>query len=299
MEADDKPKPRRLLSRRGLLAAAGAAALGVTLDAYLIEPRWIEVTRRTLRIPGLPEALKGFRIVHVADFHLGNKISFDYLRGAVERAAGLRPDVLAITGDFVHHGMPYDPKELVRMMEPAAARLGVLGVLGNHDMAWRPERISDPLNQDTSVDLIDGQTRIIEANGARIQFMGVTDLESLDKGELASLAGQADPGLTRILLQHNPDLAEDLGDEMPKPHLQLSGHTHGGQVLLPGISRIPSEHGWKFAQGFVHGASHPVYVTRGIGGHSVIGGVPRFLCRPEISVLTLAPGAAESLAEEA
>jgi predicted MPP superfamily phosphohydrolase len=282
---------RRSITRRNVLLGLGAIAGGALVDGFLIEPGWMEITRRWLPVPGLPPAMHGLKIVHVADFHLGNPQPFSFLRGAVEQASALDPDLLIFTGDFVHHGPRLVEEDLIRMLEPARARLGVFGVLGNHDSSWKPERISDPIAARTPVRLMEGRSEIIEDGGARLQLLGLTDDWTLKAREIKEVGAKSDPDLPRILLQHNPDLAEELQDRgegafLP-PHVQLSGHTHGGQVILPGVSRLPSRYGWKFARGLVQGASHPVFVTRGIGGHSVLGRVPRFLCRPEISVLRL------------
>ena len=123
----------------------------------------------------------------------------------------------------------------------------------------------------------------LERGRERLRIYGIGDLWT-DRQDLASALGDATDRDAVILLSHNPDFAEEIKD--PRVGLVLSGHTHGGQIVLPAIGApiVPSRYGQKYLYGLVKGPSCQVFVTRGVGTSTP---PVRFLCRPEVVLITL------------
>lgn len=296
-------------SRRGFLVDASlvsTALIGLagTGAATLATPWALTVRRYRVPIRGLPKELSGLRIVQLTDTHLGPRISSDFIEEAVRLARSLKPDLFLLTGDYVHMGPQHiaPAAELFRpLTEPGAARLGVLGVLGNHDHYADGEAMSRALRgvgvtmiENTRV-YLDAATRTISRaapGGPSLCIAGVGDLLEGTVDVRAALGGVGRE-LPRLLLSHNPDVAElpaVAGDGIssfgPRIDLMISGHTHGGQVRLPviGAPGVPSRYGQKYAQGLVEGPACRVLVSAGIG----MSALPiRFGVPPEIVEIEL------------
>jgi predicted MPP superfamily phosphohydrolase len=275
--------PTRRLSRRTLLKfAAAALAMGTALDAFALEPR--HLTLQTLEVPikGLPEAFDGYRIALFSDFHYPLWSSAEMIRQAVALANSFQPDLMTLPGDFVDKHVRTIP-DLGGLFDAAQAKDGIVGTLGNHDHLASAEGVRRAVADRTPIRLIDNQAFLIEREGQALAIGGVDDLwEGVVMPDRAF--AQIPPETPRILLSHNPDLAEEMTVKV-RVDLQLSGHTHGGGVCLPGGTAliVPSLYGQKFRAGLVEGRSHRVYVTRGICSvwHN------RLLCPPEVTGITL------------
>jgi len=283
---------RAFLRRAAGLGAAGGLGLlgGYTL---LLEPRWPRLLRIRLPLADLPAALAGLRLIHLTDLHLGRYNSAAYVSGVVDRCNDLRPDLVLLTGDYVH-GSPRFILRVAAILGRLRPRLGILGVLGNHDH-WEGFVPSRRELTRCRVRLIDNDrvwvSRAGLAGRARpgaLCVAGVGDLWE-DRVDLDAALQGVDPGTPRLLLSHNPDFAET-ATARQSPHrvdLMLSGHTHGGQVRLPGGGSLvsPSRHGSKYDQGFVQGPRFRVFVSTGIGTTIL---PVRFLVRPQIVLFELA-----------
>jgi predicted MPP superfamily phosphohydrolase len=284
--------------RSFLRRAAGWTVLGglglVGGYGVLLEPRWPRLRRLRFPLRGLPPGLAGLRLVHLTDLHLGRFTSAGYLRGVVERANALEPDLVLLTGDYVHGNTAFIPQvgQLLAALRP---RLGTLGVLGNHDH-WCDASMSRRALREAGVRLIDNDRVWVGAGrlsdrprGGALCIAGLGDLWE-DRTDLDAALGGVDPRLPRLLLSHNPDFAETHAARASEHRvdLMLCGHTHGGQVALPGIGRpvVPSRHGSKYAHGLVQGPRFPVFVSAGIGTTIL---PLRLRVRPEIVVLELVP----------
>jgi predicted MPP superfamily phosphohydrolase len=272
-----------------LMGVAGSSAAGV--KALAVDPYRLTVRRYRVPIAGLPRSLEGLRIVQFSDPHVGPRTPMSFLKRAVEQAADLRPDLVALTGDYIHHD--------IRQIAPAAellaplASLGVpcVGVLGNHDWYGDGPRTGEALSavgvrmlDNTRVYLTSDRELTDDARGAALCLAGVGDLTT-DRVAFGEALMGVPHDVPRVLLSHQPDVAE-----MAQPHrvdLMLCGHTHGGQVRLPllGAPIIPSRFGQKYEGGLVAGPWCPVVVSRGVG----MSGLPiRFGVPPEIVEITLA-----------
>jgi predicted MPP superfamily phosphohydrolase len=187
-----------------------------------------------LPVPNLPPPLEGLRILHVSDFHLRRfwKEPYDELLAGI---AADPPDLLLCTGDFIEEKYHYKPAlpMVLRLVAGFRARLGCFGILGNHDKHW----MWPPL-EGTNITLLDGRRREVTvrnaAGSATIELIGLpgTDRRELSEEFVQSVPRRHD-GTLRIVLSHFPDHLARTQYAL-QPDLFLAGHTHGGQVCLPG-----------------------------------------------------------------
>ena len=256
-----------------------------------IEPR-AQITQRRIGIRDLPAALHGLRIVQITDIHHGPWLSRDFIRAVVDAGNQLEPDLFLLTGDYIHQATEYcQPvaQELARLQP----RIGTVAVLGNHDF-WEDVQQVRAALADVGIPLIDNARRVltpdrrlVAAADDGLAVCGVGDLWEDRPNYAAALKGLPE-SMPRLLLSHNPDVAEEpnLARRGLRVDLMVSGHTHGGQVRIPfmGSPVVPSRYGQKYAQGLVQGPVCPVYICRGIG----MSGLPiRVNARPEIALLEL------------
>jgi predicted MPP superfamily phosphohydrolase len=260
--------------------------------AYHVEPTWLAVNRVTLHVRNLPTALSGIRIAQLSDFHCGPHIPTGYLEEAIARTAAERPDLVALTGDYIDRG-PEHVDTAAQLFRPLKAPLGVFAVLGNHDFSVHtargtrrhPElhrRITDALGAE-GVSVLRNRAVRVEHKGAALLVAGVDDLWSGESDPDAALAG-ACANTPRVVLAHNPQSAEHLAGH--RADLVLSGHTHGGQINWPGLGRLLlGKKARRWAAGLYPLAAGHLYVNTGVG----FGWRFRFGVRPELAVFTLKP----------
>lgn len=257
----------------------------LALDALLIEPNWLSFETIEVPIEGLPDSFDGYRIALLSDFHYPIGLSVAFIRKAIALSNAFQPDLVALTGDFCDkkRGDPYTVPNLIGLFDAFEAVDGIVGVLGNHDHWIDADGIRQELTAHTPIRLIENQSVLVERSGQQIAIGGIGDLWEGVIDVKRTFEGVPDY-IPRILLSHNPDTAEEMNGTI-RVDLQLSGHTHGGQVCLPfgPALRVPSRYGNKFRAGLVQGRSHRVYVTRGVCSTRHI----RFWCRPEVTGIIL------------
>jgi predicted MPP superfamily phosphohydrolase len=281
------PLTRRGFLRRSLRLGAGLVGLAGLTTAYgFYEASQIRLRRTVVRFPHLPLSFAGRTIAVLADFHHGPFVGIDFIRRAVRMANELRPDVFALVGDFAHKGAQAAAQlpSCLEALSQLTAPLGVFAVPGNHDMHNGGRVYADAIRQTPITDLTNRSLRL-SLGGESLWLAGVDDLWWGRPDLRAALRG-VPQGAAVVLLSHNPDFAEDHPDS--RVGLILSGHTHGGQVYLPGLGAmfLPSKYGEKYRAGLVQGPASQVFVSRGLGE----AGIPiRLNCPPEINLLTLAP----------
>jgi predicted MPP superfamily phosphohydrolase len=270
------------MKKRWMLALGALAAGGAGYAYGRFEAGWVEVTEHEIEISGLPRAFDGYRIAHVSDFHIGRWLSPDALRVHFETVNALSPDLVAITGDVVSRPPRCSEEELVRLLGSLAATDGAVAVLGNHDHDAGPEMVLRVL-RGAGIHALDNAVHTVRKGDDALHFAGVDDLIEGVPGMGRVLDALPDGG-PAILLAHEADTAGEFA-ATGRFALQLSGHTHGGQVRLPfdGPVYLP-EMGKKYVMGRYDVDGMPLYVNRGLGRvHLPV----RFLCRPEIALLTL------------
>jgi predicted MPP superfamily phosphohydrolase len=264
---------RRKFLKRSLVAAPVAAAAGAGYGRY-IERHDVEVVPVDLDL-GLGRPLTAALL---SDFHFDPLFEIDYLRTVVAATHRAAPDLVLYAGDFVSHSTDRLP-ELLDVLQRAEATFGQFAILGNHDHWVAADRVEDGLE---GVGITVLRNRSVPLPGSPGWFL--TGLESFWGGRPTTQPIEATPTHARhVLLVHEPDPFDTLTD--PRIALQLSGHTHGGQVRLPfaGAIQLPSW-GKKYDAGLYDRDGRWLYVNRGIG---TVGKHYRVNCRPEITLLRL------------
>lgn len=280
------PVSRKKFMSKTLQGLFGLIGLGAVVGAYAYgwERNRLETVRIALALPALPERFKGAKLVHFSDLHLGHYRKPEDLQVIVDRINNEKPDLICFTGDLVE-----DSTRLLSAAIPVLSQLhsslGKYAVMGNHDY-----RIGEAISVRNALasagfEVLDNRNIRVDKEGSSIYIAGVDDV----------LLGAPDLGLaltgipedeTVILLAHEPDFADETASH--PVHLQLSGHSHGGQVRLPFIGHILTP---KLARKYVQGMHYagknkmPVYTNRGIGTTQL---PIRLFCRPELTVITLA-----------
>ncbi|WP_370645232.1 metallophosphoesterase [Corallococcus sp. EGB] len=267
---------------RGRAAAVLATAVPAVAFAFVTARGKARVERTTVALKDLGPGLEGLRVVQLSDVHVGPTLDGVWLQRVVDQVNALKPDLVAITGDLVDGSVD----ELRDQMTPLAslkAPLGVYYVTGNHEFyhgarAWMAEVAR------LGITVLTNEHRVVERGGARLVVAGVTDH---DAGHIApplasrpdlALAG-APPDVPRLLLAHQPRTALSL--EGLRVDLQLSGHTHGGQIF-PFMFFVKLQQ--PVVKGLATVAGTRVYTHRGTG---YWGPPMRLGPAPEIASLTL------------
>jgi predicted MPP superfamily phosphohydrolase len=269
---------RRLFSKKALL---GLGAMATAVGYPFAEACWLRVVRVSIPVPRLPDSFRGLRIAFLADLHHGPVTGLGFIRRAVELANSLDADLIALGGDYV-----LAHKRFIRpcfsVLTELKAPLGVCAVLGNHDH-WQDAVETHQAIKDSGFTDLTNTGKWLERGGARLRIAGVGDLWE-DRQDLGSALGDTSDREACILLSHNPDYTELVEDT--RVGLILSGHTHGGQVVLPilGAPIVPSGFGQKYLSGLVKTECTQVFVTRGA---ATIYPPVRLCCPPEVVLVTL------------
>jgi predicted MPP superfamily phosphohydrolase len=268
----------------GLPLATAAAAMGGVGYAYGLEPGWLAVEEVAVRVPDLPPALDGLVVGHLSDLHRGPYTSSAQVRTAVETCNALSPDLVVLTGDYVLYSAEY-AASCVHELAALQAPLGVYAISGNHDY-WTDIEVVTAELRAAGLTLLRNESWRLNVSGQPLWLAGVDDVLERHHDLGAALAN-VPRGEPALLLAHEPDFADEAGRDPHRILLQLSGHSHGGQVNLPFLGRpILPPLGLKYPAGLrrVPGSAMQVYTSRGIG---VIAPPLRFNCRPEVALLTL------------
>jgi predicted MPP superfamily phosphohydrolase len=254
-----------------------------------------------LRIPiaGLPPHLAGTKLVQLSDFHYdGLRLSDGLLKQAIATANSLEPDLIFLTGDYITD----DPRPITGLAKHLAhlkPKVGVYAVLGNHDLRWRGarEKVQHSLE---SAKVCVLWNEVCFPMGDGLAVVGLADYWS-EEFQPDLVFAQLDPDIPRLVLSHNPDTAAVMTHW--RIDLQLSGHTHGGQVVLPSIGPVigklhqwrkqylPAWHKrcekivehWEWSAGLYQVGKNWLYTNRGLGTYFP----GRLFCPPELTVFTL------------
>ncbi len=205
-----------------------------------------EWTHVTLPVIDLPDGLVGTRIVHLTDLHATSKwhTAYDVI---LENIRAAKPDLVLITGDFVDDKIDHIPAlpTIGRFIDGLSAKLGIYGILGNHDSAHFESRLVG-----STVTLLNGQSTTVSRNGCPIELIGMPGAERWDLTDawIDAFPPPA-PSVPRIVMSHFPDHVRHL--KRLSPDMLLCGHTHGGQICLPG--RIVVRHNDKLPRKYNNG----------------------------------------------
>jgi predicted MPP superfamily phosphohydrolase len=259
---------------RGLAGVGLGVATGAIVHGSLYERHRLELTRASFPISGLPDALRGLRIGLITDIHRSQTVSHEHVVAAVNLLMAERPDLIILGGDYVTWGDRHYVQPAAESLAGLAAPFGVIAILGNHD---DDRDMPAALIAKGFTVLRDARTRLI-VRGEPMDFIGirywtrrVTDIARLARGTVPHT----------MLLAHTPKRLIE-AQQLAIPAV-LSGHTHGGQIVLPGIGAIAARE-FPVIAGFERRDSTSIFVSRGVGTVYV---PVRINCPPEVAVLTL------------
>ncbi len=257
-------------------------------DSILLAPNRPRIVRQDFWLPRWPERMNGFTVALLSDFHYDPYFSVHPLHAAIPLVNGLRPDLVVLTGDFVSVPLVGDDAKGALAAEPCARLLcqmtaphGLWAVLGNHDANSDPEHVTRAL-QAEGIQVLANQSVAMERDGARFWLAGVNDVLS-NTADLTEALRSVAHNEAVVLLAHEPDFADEVS-RFPVD-LQLSGHSHGGQVRIPFLPPLYlPDMARKYVMGSFHVGSLALYTTAGLG---TVGAPVRLNCPPEITLLTL------------
>ncbi len=271
----------------------------------MLPPSPIQVDRLTIPIRNLPDRLRGLKIVQMSDFHYdGLFLKEDLLNDAIVAANQAQADLIVLTGDFVSRKTDWIAA-LAAQLARLRSRYGTFAVLGNHDLIM-PYARRDIIAALHAVDIPVLWNEVVYPCGNGFALVGLPDFWSKEFNPERVFA-QIDPAIPRLVLSHNPDSAATL--KRWRVDLQLSGHTHGGQLVLPGIGNltaIAAKFGdylpaavqqaipgmrsakrvvknWDWVQGRHDVGHNQLYVNRGLASYPP----GRLFCPPEVTIITL------------
>jgi uncharacterized protein len=261
------------------------SSLCILIYAYFIEPNWIEINSLQLTLPHLAAEFDEYKIVQISDIHVNKWMTQARLNRIFRLVNQQKPDAIVITGDFITRRQERFIPNLTATMGQLSARDGKFGVLGNHDYWSDADAISGAMAK-TNVLNLANSFQTIQRGNAKLYIAGVDDVfVGKDRLDLV-MQNLPEDGNATILLAHEPDFA-DTSVTKNRFDLQLSGHSHSGQIRIPFFSPLYlPELGKKYYAGLYQLGSMIIYTNRGLG---MTGMHLRFNCRPEITVITLNP----------
>ena len=289
-------KSKRAVSRRDFLRLIKVIGLEVALltvggGFYIskFEPNWLEVTEVKLKLPRLPKPFSGFRLAQISDLHFGAWMDAERLEEVFSAITSLSPDLLAITGDLTYGHSRHSPQEdqeryadLARVLSSYSGEYLTVGTKGNHDY-WVDPPVMQWIFQEGGLVDLNNSTHVLKSGGQSLYLAGVDNIWYQDD-RLDLVQAQIPRDECAILLAHEPDFA-DTSARDGRFDLQISGHSHGGQIVLP-IAGPPVLPRWgrKYPGGLYRVGDMFQYTNRGVG---MVPPYIRFNCRPEITVFTL------------
>ncbi|WP_020393576.1 metallophosphoesterase [Thiolinea disciformis] len=245
------------------------------------EIRWLVEEFTDIPIANLPKALQGFTIVQLTDLHLRPFTQLEHIERAVVKANLLKPDIVVLTGDYVWHD-EQDILALAPALGKLKGRYGVFAILGNHDVKTDEHVIIAALERE-KIRVLRNEGLNIQVGDAALYLAGIDD-GMVGKPDIQKTMANHSGDKPVVLLAHEPDMIDWYANDT-RINLQLSGHTHGGQIQLKqGKPFLLPQLGKKYVQGLYRVNQSWVYTSRGLGST----GLPlRLNCPPEITHLTL------------
>lgn len=254
------------------------------------EPGQFRVETVQIKLKRLPQMFSGFRIAQISDVHMGGWMNYARFQHVADLVMAQKPDVLLITGDFLKghrftEASKQGVQDLIRVLRPLAASIPSFAVLGNHDYWTSAEAIREMLRLCKITDLTNTVFTLRRAGGS-LHLCGVDDIRHGDV-RLNDVLAQLRENSAAILLVHEPDFA-DMSAATGKFDLQISGHTHGGQIVIPfyGPPVLPLS-GRKYPSGLYKVGNMFQYTSRGVGTDRF---AVRINCPPEITIFVLENG---------
>jgi predicted MPP superfamily phosphohydrolase len=298
---DHKKANENRVKRRDFLKYSfrGIAAATLGKGFYNTTSEQIELVRVPVKIKNLPPALHGLKIGLLTDFHSSFIVSNRLIRTAGQLIMSEKPDVIVMTGDYISGSTKFFSGSIgefkkehligcANALSQLKAPLGVYGVLGNHDFWSGSEAVKvicETLSKQIGMVWLRNSSVELNKGGTPFRLLGVDDYWEPSCSFATACKGIGTETI-KILLSHNPDINEEISLARERIDLVLSGHTHGGQIVIPFLGQpiMPSKFGQKYRIGLVRDGDRQTYISRGVG--CLLTPI-RLNCLPEATVLTL------------
>ena len=250
-----------------------------TRGSTKFKPELFDLVNVNVKINDLPFTFHNYRIINLTDIHLGQWISPEYLNGVADYVNSLNPDMITLTGDYVSYILEGYEDDLLDSFKKLKAKDGKFAVLGNHDHWAGADEIREILKQSDIVDL-SNDVYTLEKKGEKLNISGVDSL-TVGADDFDKVLEKLPNDGASILLVHEPDFAE-ISSKTNRFDLQMSGHSHGGQLVIPGVKTTPfrCSYSIKYPVGAYKVKNMIQYTSKGLGTNSFW---LRINCKPEIT----------------
>jgi hypothetical protein len=278
MKDEDVERPSAMKVRQGI-----QDAMTYSLPDKKFDPKNIDLVEIDIELDGLGWNFHNFRILNLCDIHLGQWINPKYLDELIDYVNTLNVDLITLTGDYFSYNFEDYKKHLETSFKKITAREGKFGVLGNHDHWMNAEEIRTIFKSSDIVDL-SNDVVTLQKDEDYLNICGV-DSCTVCADDLDKVIGKMRDNTPSILLAHEPDFARE-SSQTNKFDLQISGHSHGGQFIIPPFETTPfrGPNSTKYPVGLYKVGNMIQYTSKGLGTNSFR---IRINCKPEITIITL------------
>lgn len=278
MKDEDIDKPQAMKIRQGI-----QDAMTYTLPDKKFNPKNIDLVEIDIELDNLGWNFHNYRILNLADIHLGQWVNPDYLNDLVDYVNTLNFDLITLTGDYVSYNMEDYDIALKSSFKKLKAKDGKYGILGNHDHWMGSEIIRDIFEKSDIIDLSNDVVRLSKGDD-HLNLAGV-DSCTVCADNLDDVLAKLDENCPTILLAHEPDFAKE-SSQTGRIDFQISGHSHGGQFIIPKFETTPfrGPNSTKYPVGLYKVNDMIQYTSKGLGTNSFR---IRINCKPEITIITL------------
>lgn len=278
MKENDIEKPQAMKIRQGI-----QDAMTYSLPDKKFNPKNIDLVEIDIELDNLGWNFHNYRILNLCDIHLGQWINPEYLNDLIDYVNTLNYDLVTLTGDYVSYVIDGYDKALKESFSKLEGRDGKFGVFGNHDH-WMGSDKLNKIFKDSEIVNLNNDVVILERDGEKVNLAGV-DSCTVCADNLDKVLAKLDNSYPTILLAHEPDFAKE-SSQTGKIDLQISGHSHGGQFIIPKFETTPfrGPNSTRYPVGLYRVNDMIQYTSKGLGTNSFR---IRINCKPEITIITL------------
>lgn len=278
MKNDDVEKPQAMNIREGI-----QDVMNNSLPDKKFSPECIDLVEVNIKLNNLGWNFHNYRILNLSDIHLGQWINPEYLSDLIDYVNTLNFDIATLTGDYFSYVIDGYCESLIDSLSKLKADDGKFGVLGNHDHWLGSDKIREIFHRSDIVDL-SNDVVTLNKNGDEINLAGV-DSCTVRRDDLDSVILKLKKDIPSILLAHEPDFAKK-SSKTNCFDLQISGHSHGGQFIIPGFDTTPfrGPNSTTYPVGLYEVGNMIQYTSKGLGTNMFR---VRINCKPEITIITL------------
>lgn len=278
MKENDIEKPQAMKIRQGI-----QDAMTYSLPDKKFNPKNIDLVEIDIELDNLGWNFHNYRILNLCDIHLGQWINPEYLNDLIDYVNTLNYDLVTLTGDYVSYVIDGYDKALKESFSKLEGRDEKFGVFGNHDH-WMGSDKLNKIFKDSEIVNLNNDVVMLEQDGEKVNLAGV-DSCTVCADNLDKVLAKLDNSYPTILLAHEPDFAKE-SSQTGKIDLQISGHSYGGQLIIPKFETTPfrGPNSTKYPVGLYRVNDMIQYTSKGLGTNSFR---IRINCKPEITIITL------------